>query len=318
MAAGALTGVTDGKGIGFAIKTMKASAGLSSEETRATALAVLIPSALLLLADSIPRDAVHFPGAAAVVVGNVVAAGPATVLAAHLPAGLAASAFGTCMLVGGAAQLASAAPQLKRSCEAAFALSPRAGSTSQTAPLVATSVVLSLATYGEQTARHIASTCAAALAGTSRIPERVVEQCRQQYAEVTSDELARYALSGALGRTVSAVFGPSVGLFLAPVPLLTSLTGITERTALATFCVGILPKGLGVLLYNMLRGHTPRPLSAFPFAVGLMGASTVGGYVALMSPPEYIAAATGLLLCAAGGTKAAAGIRVVLAAARSR
>ena len=155
-----------------------------------------------------------------------------------------------------------------------------------------------------------------ALESTARIPDLVYEQSARQVDAMSAEDAVRFAVAGALQRTASAVLGASVGLFIAPVPFLCCLTDQSERAALATFCVAILPKALWRVASSALEGHRPRLLAAMPFGVGLFAASAVGGWVVFMTPPEYLRGGLGVLLCSVGGLKAVGGAKAFRAVLR--
>jgi len=333
---GSLMALTGGAGFGNVIKWMQSSAGLTKGDTTVTALAVLIPSAVLLLVDAAPRDLVNFPGAVAMAIGGLAAAPPATGLKAVVPTGAATVAIGAMVGASGLAALGSNASQLRQDAEAAFSRAadgliallghigprphwaPRELSTPSAQELLTTSwaslteLPASLSAHCTRAIVSLPMAVKSAVESAPGMPGLIYEQGQRQADAMTTEDAAWFAVAGGLRRMASGAMGPTIGLFVLPVPLLVACTGLDARAAFATFCMSVLPKASERIALRTLQGHRPRFLAVAPFAIGFLGASTVAGYAVLHTPHEYTGGALGVLYCCFGGMLLRKGMKALL------
>lgn len=295
--AGALLGLSDGKGAGLVLSAMRKSAGLTPGETGATVIALLIPAAALLLLDAVPRELVCFPGAAVMMLGDAAATRPGTMLRGAMHPSLPGLIFGGAMTIGGGYLVATSLPEVARDVEnlargrESFALPP---------PPPAERVVETV----KEKIDGATSALKVCASNVTSIPRLVRDESAEQLEAFTLRDAAGYALAGVLRRFSSLIFGPPFGVFVAPVPLLTCLTDVGgERAALATACVALLPRAVHKLQGLVTGGTRPKLAATAPFVLGTVLVSTAASYAALSCKDEHLRFGLGGLLCLAGGVR---------------
>jgi len=293
--AGTILGLSDGKGAGLVLSAMRKTAGLTPGETGATAITLLIPGAALILLDAVPRELVCFPGAAVMMLGDAAATRPGTKLRGAMHPSLPDLIFGGVMAIGGGYLVATSLPEVARDVEN-LAREDLALPSPPSAEKVVETV------KGEiDGATSALKECAS---NVTSMPRLLRDESATQLETFTLRDAAGYALAGALRRSTSLIFGPPLGVFVAPVPLLTCLTDVEgERAALATACLALLPRAVHKLKGLVAGGTRPKIAATAPFVLGTVLVSTTASYVALSCKDEHLRFGIGTLMCLAGGVR---------------
>lgn len=293
--AGTILGLSDGKGAGLVLSAMRKTAGLTPGETGATAITLLIPGAALILLDAVPRELVCFPGAAVMMLGDAAATRPGTKLRGAMHPSLPGLIFGGVMAIGGGYLVATSLPEVARDVENLaredFALP---------SPPPAEKVVETV----KEKIDGATSALKKCASNVTSMPRLVRDESATQLETFTLRDAAGYALAGALRRSTSLIFGPPLGVFVAPVPLLTCLTDVGgERAALATACLALLPRAVHKLKGLVAGGTRPKIAATAPFVLGTVLVSTAASYAALGCKDEHLRFGIGTLMCLAGGVR---------------